>query len=948
MRPRGGAIGGERVRTMSRMALLAVFAAALAAPARGGIVSPRGGGPYPQAYRDLRERSRDAFTLRHAWSERRDLQRAGDPRFRAFAPSAASPLLAPERALSGILRIPVVLGQYSDITEPPVTPNAIDQELFTGPWTPGTLRQYWNEVSYDLFDVAGSVYGWVPLPQTELYYTGGVYQGITPGYARTGDMIRDILVRLDPTVDFGAFDNDGPDNVPNSGDDDGYVDVLLVVHPTYGAECNNSQHMWSHSWRYSAWPVSGGEPYPTNDAAAGGGEILIDDYIIVPSLSCETGQIEIGVICHELGHAIGLPDLYDYNGGGSGIGFWGLMGAGNWNTPASPAHLEAWSREYLGWINPVEIDWRARSLSLDPVETSGDAVKIPLPTRRFARGMRAGDNPALVCGYPLWEAEGREWPGGEGYGNGWRESMVRDFSVDASRPVTATFDVSIDAEDGYDFGMLVLERGGIADTLARYTGRYSLRPTIDLGARLPAGACDFTLRFLFTSDVSYSDEDGYYDSRGGYTFTIDNLSVAGGGLAYSTGFDLDAGGWRFDGEPAEYFLVENRRRSGFDANLRGQGLLVWHAENSIAETYLGNSGGSSNTQCRGLVLEEADGRFDLLTGGNYGDASDPFPGTTNNRSFGPTTSPRSYGNGGRATPVVVSEIAGGTSATSATFAGGMPAPTIASVTPPTIDKETAVAADLDIRGSWFLCGASCALTRGADTIHAATMDWMGEERILAAFPLDELYAGSWDLVVRSGDGQVASLPGGLQIVSVISSASASVERDNILVTWTLDGRDGIRGCLLFRSDDGGAFEPLFADTLTSADGAFAYRDYAVAPGVDYAYRIVTYLDGGIEEPYVLTGPYRIGAYPFTVDQNYPNPFNAGTTLSFFVPAAALVSIDIYDVSGKRIDGFDPRTYPRGSHAVPWSPSDRGIAAGLYLCVIRSGGVEKTIKILYVP
>ena len=939
------------MKSISRVALLAALAAALAAPARGGIVSPRGGGPYPQAYRDVKNRSKDAFTLGRAWGERRDLQRAGDVRFRPFALAASTPLLAPERALSGMLRIPVVLGRYSDITEPPVTPNAIDQEFFTGPWTPGTIKQYWNEVSYNLFDVGGAVYGWVPLPHDETYYTGGIYQGLTPGYARTGDMIRDILMNLDPSVDFGAYDNDGPDGVPNSGDDDGYVDVLLVVHPTFGAECNNSQHMWSHSWRYSAWPVSGGEPYPTNDAAAGGGGILIDDYIIVPALSCETGQIEIGVICHELGHAIGLPDLYDWNGGGSGIGFWGLMGAGNWNTPASPAHLEAWSREYLGWVNPVAIDWRSRSLTLRPVETSGDVAKLPLPTRRFARGLYGSNNPALICAYVPWEAEGRDWPGGEGYGNGWHESMIRAFSVDATRPVTMTCDVSIDVEEGYDFGMIVLERGGVADTLARYTGRYTLRPTIDIGAHLPPGACDFTLRFLFISDISYSDEDGYYDSRGGYTFTIDNLSVMGGGLAYATGFDLDAGGWRFDGEPAEYFLVENRRRTGFDANLRGQGLVVWHAENSVANSYLGNSGGPSNAQCRGLVLEEADGLYNLLasgSAGNYGDAGDPFPGTTNNRSFGPTTNPRSYGNGGRSTPVVISAITHGTSSSTATFVGGMPPPAIASVTPGTIDKETAVEAALDIRGSWFLCGASCALARGADTIHAATMDWMGEERILATFPLDELYAGSWDLVVRSGDGQFASLAGAIQIISIIRSASATVERDNVLVTWTLDDRDGIRGCLLYRSDDGGAFEPLFADTLTSADGSFSHRDFTVAPGVAYAYRIVTYLAGGIEEQYVLTGPYRIGAYPFTVDQNYPNPFNAGTTLSFFVPAAARVSIDIYDVSGKRVDGYDAREYPRGTHALAWSPADRGVAAGLYLCVFRSGGVDKTIKILYVP
>ena len=43
-----------------------------------------------------------------------------------------------------------------------------------------------------------------------------------------------------------------------------------------------------------------------------------------PRSICGSGLIEIGVFCHELGHAIGLPDLYD-GYGSSGIGYWGLM-----------------------------------------------------------------------------------------------------------------------------------------------------------------------------------------------------------------------------------------------------------------------------------------------------------------------------------------------------------------------------------------------------------------------------------------------------------------------------------------------------------------------------------------------------------------------------------------------------------------------------------------------
>jgi hypothetical protein len=570
-----------------------------------------------------------------------------------------------------------------------------------------------------------------------------------------------------------------------------------------------------------------------------------------------------------------------------------------------------------------------------------------MPSRSsFRRYLYGINNGALVCSYKPSEAQARGWPGGEGYGNGWHESMIREFSVDATRPVTLQYDVSMDVESDYDFGMIILERDGAADTLARYTGQFTRRETIDLGLYLPAEPASFTLRFLFTSDESFSDEDGYYDSRGGYTFNIDNVHLWGGGLDYSADFTDDAGGFRYDGAAAEYFIVENRRRLGFDASLRGQGMIIYHAENSIAYTLLGNSGGSTNTQCRGLVIEEADGEYNLLAG-DYGDTGDPFPGSTDNRSFGSTTTPRSNSNGGASTPVVVSGIStGGSGSASAMFVGGMPAPSLASASPDTINKLLGGEAVLDIRGTWMLYGADCFLARGADTVRARAVEWLGEERILAYLPVEELYAGEWTIVVRSGDGQFAMLAESVTVVSVYRNAFVTEREEHLLVSWALRDLPGIRGCMVFRSMNGGPFEPVTPDTLRGNDGSFSWRDTDVERGALYAYRIVAFLNGGIEEPYVLTGPFQIGVSPFVV--NYPNPFGAETTIGFFVPAPADVEIAVYDVSGRLVERIEAGERTRGLHEILWRPAGRGFAAGIYFCVFRSGGATRTAKMIYVP
>jgi immune inhibitor A len=71
-------------------------------------------------------------------------------------------------------------------------------------------------------------------------------------------------------------------------------------------------------------------PFETSSIGANGEPIRIADYVILPAVDPATcGPLHIGVLAHETGHALGLPDLYDYDGSSQGIGAWGLMGTGS-------------------------------------------------------------------------------------------------------------------------------------------------------------------------------------------------------------------------------------------------------------------------------------------------------------------------------------------------------------------------------------------------------------------------------------------------------------------------------------------------------------------------------------------------------------------------------------------------------------------------------------------
>ena len=97
-----------------------------------------------------------------------------------------------------------------------------------------------------------------------------------------------------------------------------------------------------------------------------------------------------------------------------------------------------------------------------------------------------------------------------------------------------------------------------------------------------------------------------------------------------------------------YYLIEYRNRTGFDAKLTGTGLLVWRINDSVVEAGLKTNRVNGDAANKGVDLVEADGRNHLdlppSAGGNRGDGSDPYPGSTNNTKLDSTSNPKVQGN----------------------------------------------------------------------------------------------------------------------------------------------------------------------------------------------------------------------------------------------------------------------------------------------------------------
>lgn len=106
--------------------------------------------------------------------------------------------------------------------------------------------------------------------------------------------------------------------------------------------------------------------------------------------------------------------------------------------------------------------------------------------------------------------------------------------------------------------------------------------------------------------------------------------------------------WKDGAAGQEYFLLENRQRTGFDAELPGDGLLLWHIDDA-------QSGNTDESHYK-VGLVQADGARDLEENHNRGDAGDPFPGSANVTTVSGTTTPNTNSYTGQSTLVSVTAI----------------------------------------------------------------------------------------------------------------------------------------------------------------------------------------------------------------------------------------------------------------------------------------------------
>jgi len=218
----------------------------------------------------------------------------------------------------------------------------------------GSVRDFYRENSYGQLDFTVTIVGPYTADNNMIYYAN---QTNDAGYRWFAE---EAARKADADVDYNDFA------------DDGVLESFHILFAGYGDEnINNGQQIWSHEWAIS--------PAITLDG------VKISTYSCSPELRGSSGNntTYIGVICHELGHALGAPDYYDTSTSGvfTGSGNWDLMANGSWNDNGrQPSHHNMFQKMLYGWVSPVELTSYTEINDMPPSAQEAKAYTIKANT----------------------------------------------------------------------------------------------------------------------------------------------------------------------------------------------------------------------------------------------------------------------------------------------------------------------------------------------------------------------------------------------------------------------------------------------------------------------------------------------------------------------------------------------------------------------------------------
>ena len=245
----------------------------------------------------------------------------------------------------GSKKVLVLLVEFTD-KKNNTSPQVFSNLLFNSQYS---FKNYYLEVSWNQLTIDGYVNDeWLEVSNNRSNYIDTTL--VDGHFVKAQSLVEEALnnVKNRNKLNFSDYANDGE------------IELLIVVYAGSGMDTKlDAKFIRPHTDRLlNPVEVSPG--------------IWAKNYSIIPELP----SYDVGCFCHEIGHQLGLPDLYK-EGYSPIVGGWCLMGVGDHNNGGkTPAHLSAWCKVHLGWTEPTVIDGSIKLQNLKAVNDNDPENKI--------------------------------------------------------------------------------------------------------------------------------------------------------------------------------------------------------------------------------------------------------------------------------------------------------------------------------------------------------------------------------------------------------------------------------------------------------------------------------------------------------------------------------------------------------------------------------------------
>ncbi|RTR37315.1 M6 family metalloprotease domain-containing protein [Shewanella canadensis] len=468
---------------------------------------------------------------------------------------------------------------------------------FTGPQGQNLMTgyQYYQAVSGDSFFFTGDVKGWVTADNNASFYGGNDVDNNDNDKA-VPDLVKEAVTKVVAGMtasELASYDVEDPFDIDGDGnfdESDGDIDHVMLFHSSVGEEAGGGVLGADAIWSHRFFVYTGGNPGYT---IPGTGKKVFG-YTVQPI------DAAAGVVVHEFGHDLGLPDEYDTTntGDGSPVGSWSVMSGGSWTGDipgAQPTDFSPYAKSYLQqkykgrWITEQEI-------LLDNIPKSGLDVQLVEAVNHAQINQISIPLPAAAI--PFKQPYGGSYQYYSGQGHLINNAASFEVDLPSTTPLTLKMKAHWNIELDYDYAQVMVDgvviagnhtkasntingaRNIITGTSADIGGAEGPDNWVDLEYDLSAyaGRTNAQISIIYRTDEAVGD----------YGLAIDNLVI----MVAASQVYLDdaetpatmnlAGFSRIESErpgDSRRYIIQLRSHNGVDAGLPSHsyepGVLLW-------------------------------------------------------------------------------------------------------------------------------------------------------------------------------------------------------------------------------------------------------------------------------------------------------------------------------------------------------------------------------------